>query len=136
MTIFRAFRRLFAAIERLAYQIERVAQALEDAGPALRRLDELELSRHKFEAMMEGLYLKAEGKLKAASNAEARERQLKKSYEKHVIDALDLDSDARPEDETVLPVHAAPGEEKGVHALRLDVAPSGKAFAVRAKFGM
>jgi len=135
MTIFRGFRRLFVAIEELGRALERLARIQEDAGPALDRVDALEISRHKFEAEIEGMLLRAEGKLKAASNAEARERQLKRSYEKHLLDPLDPDSQEGTEETALLPIHAAPGEAQGMSPLRLDLGPNNKAHAVRAKWG-
>ena len=106
-------------------------------GPAVERLEALELSRHQFEAKCEGLLLKAEGKLRAANNAEARERALRRSYE-HLIDPL-LDPGDQPE----APARnadgkddAAPSEEERLQAMRLDVAPSNKTLAQRAKFGV
>ena len=137
MTIFRGFRRLIAAIEFLGQGLEALIEIQRSLGPALGRLDALELSRHRFEAEMEGMLLKADGKLKAASNAEARERQLKKSYEKHFLDPLDPDGqeggEARAE---LLSEHVASSQAQGVPPLRLDVAPNNKALAVRTKFGL
>jgi len=135
LTIFSGLRRLVGALEELGRALERLARAQEEVGPALERLDALELSRHKFEAMMEGLYLKAEGKLKAASNAEARERQLKRSYESQ-LDTLDPDSEIGPESTPVRAVDVAAGETEGVRPMRLDVATSNKAQRLRAKFGL
>lgn len=109
-----------------------------ELGPALGRLEKLELTRSMFEADMQALVLKAEGKLQAAKNAEQRERQLKKSYER-LVDEYDIDgpeseaSEGRP----VLVDDAQESEAEGVHAVRLGVAPlDGKAYAVAAKFGV
>ena len=134
MPIFRRFSRLVEAIEAVGISLERLAKAQEDVAPAIVRLDALELSRHQFEAMMEGLFLKAEGKLKAASNAEARERQLKKSYERN-LDPLDPDGEEGPEPAAVLQLNAASSEEERLSAMRLDVAPNHKTRALMYKFG-
>lgn len=83
---------------------------------------------------MEGLYLKAEGKAKAAANAEARERQLKKSYEAN-LDTFDPDGEAGSGKSPILPDDVEAGETERMSALRLDVAPDNKALAVRAKWG-
>lgn len=142
--MFRAFRRFLAALDRLEDGIASLSAALRDLstvekeqGPAIERLEELELSRHKWEANCEGLLQKAEGKLRAANNAEARERANKKSYE-HLLDPLaevgdDAEAPARDADRDD---DAAFSEEQRLSSLRLDVAPSPKALAQRAKFGL
>jgi len=113
----------------------RIAQ--QATGPASDRLEALELSRHQWEAMCEGLLQKAEGKLGAARNAEARERANKRSYA-HLLDPLAEDGDVPEggEGDPDSSDHAAPSEEERLHALRLDVAPSDKTLAQRAKFGV
>jgi len=142
--VFRPFRRLLAALDALKTELRGVSVELSELcatqkalGPGIDRLEKLEVSRHHFEAMCEGLLLKAEGKLRAANNAEARERANKKSYE-HLLDPLDPDL---PEIETsgrntVLPDDAPGSEAERLHALRLDVAPDHKTLAQRAKWGV
>jgi len=142
--VFRPISRLVAALQSLKAALREVTGALMDLrrayteqGPAVDRLAILETSRHQFEAMCEGLLLKAEGKLRAATNAEARERANRKSYE-HLIDPLDEigvepETDAR---DAVRGDDVAASEEERVSSLRLDVAPSPKALAQRAKFGV
>jgi len=142
--VFRAFSRLVAALEEitrscgtLCVELAELSAAQNAQGPAIERLEALELSRHQWEAMCEGLLQKAEGKLRAANNAEARERANKRSYE-HLIDPLDEVGD-QPEAPARGPhseIDAAPSEEERVHALRLDVAPTNKTLAQRAKFGV
>jgi len=135
LPIFRGFRRLIDTIETLTASLVELANIQRASGPTLERLDALELSRHRFEAEMEGMLLKADGKLKAASNAEARERQLKKSYEKHLLDPLDSDSQEESKPAFVLSDDAAGSEAQRVPSLHLDVASDKKAYAVRAKWG-
>jgi len=135
LQVLRDFRRLVEAVEELAAVLRGLLEVQRGAGPALDRIEALELSRHQFEAAIEGTLLKAEGKLKAASNAEARERQLKRSYESR-LDDIDPHGDPASQVETVLGNDAAGSEAAGVHPLRLDVAPDNKALAVRAKFGL
>lgn len=128
------FRRLVDAVQRLVHVLDNLLQLQKDAGPALDRLAALELSRHQFEAAIEGKLLQADGKLKAASNAEQRERQLKRSYEK-LIEERDLDGEQGPaEGSPVRDVDADASEAERVSALRLDVAPDHKAIALRAKW--
>jgi len=136
LTIFREFRALVSAVQELVVVLRGLLEAQEAAGPALDRLAALELSRHKHEAEIEGMLLKAENKLKAASNAEARERQLKKSYENTIIGPLDADGEQGSEAQAVRGFDAAASEEAGVPPLRLAVATNPKAAAVRAKFGL
>lgn len=148
MGILGDFRRLVGAVEHLAQEsqgtvgvLEAVVRALEELGaiqakltPALERLDALEFARHNFEAEVESMLLKAEGKLKAASNAEARERQLKRSYER--ADAFAPEGEERQEGrDAVLAVDAPGGEAEAVQPLHLDVARNNKAHAQRAKWG-
>ena len=78
----KAFRPLISSVDTLAAVVADLEKSQREYGPAIDRLDALELSRVRFEAECEGNLLKADGKLKAANNAEARERQLKRSYEK------------------------------------------------------
>ena len=140
--MFRTFRRLLAALEGLKAELRGVCVELSELcatqkalGPAIERLDILDRQRHQFEAMCEGLLLKAEGKLHAANNAEARERSMKKSYEK-LADPFAEDG-LEPEEVTaVLHDDAAGRETERLQTLRLDVAPNNKALAQRAKFGL
>lgn len=134
LTIFSDFRALVAAVRELVDVLEVTAGSQRELGPAISRVEALELHRAHFEAEMQGMLLKADGKLKAAANAEARERQLKKSYERDV-DPLDPDSEQGSE--RIPAGDAAAGEAERVPPLRLDVAPlNGKALALRAKFGV
>jgi len=113
------------------------AEREKSLGPALDRLTALETSRHQFNAEIEGLLLRAEGKLKAAANAEARERQLKKHYEKLADPfAENGDGSTTEAQEGVRQLDAAIGEGERLQALRLGVAPSNKALAQRAKWGV
>ncbi len=144
MGIFGTFRRLVAALEKIIERLVVLAEILEglleiqrELGPARGRLEALELSRATFEAEMGALVLKADGKLKAASNAEARERQLKKSYER-LADEIDIDGPgSEPEGNTVLGDDAEASEAERLHAMHLGVAPvDGKTARLRAKFGV
>ena len=143
-TVFRPFRRLLgttdnlaAALRELCVTLEVITAVQKSHGPAIERLEALELSRHQFEAMCEGLLRKAEGKWRAANNAEARERANKKSYE-HLLDPLD---EIGEEPEATAPNanrddDAAFSEAERLSAMRLDVAANPKALAQRAKFGV
>ena len=142
--MFPTFRRFLSATERLDDGIRAITAALtelcavqRELGPASERLEALELSRHQFEAQCEGLMLKAEGKLRAANNSEARERQIRKTYE-HLIDPLAQDGDEQePEPRDPVRQNDVPASEaERVHAMRVDVAPTNKALAQRAKFGV
>jgi len=133
LSIFRTFRHLLVAIHELVAAIEDLAKAQTSATPAMDRLDALELSRDQFEAHMEGLYLKADGKFKAASNAEARERKMKESYEKD-SDSFDEGGEAGPGGSPILPVDVEAGEAERVSALHLGLAPNNKTAALAHKF--
>lgn len=136
--------RLIAALQGVRNELRCVTGALADlsnaqvrAGPAIARLEALELSRHQWEATCEGLLQKAEGKLRAATNAEARERANKKSYE-HLLDPFPEDGvePEAPAPDADRGNDVPPSEEERMRALRLDVAPSNKTLAQRAKFGV
>lgn len=145
--ILREFRRLLERLEHVEIQtsahrealqgltgaIRDLANAQREAGPSADRLDLLERHRVQFEADVEGLLLKAEGKLKAANNAEARERQMKASYEKN-LDTFDPDGDKGAEATRLLPDDAPGGETLGVPPVRVAVAANGKEQALRAKW--
>jgi len=142
--ILRPFSRLVSALQGvrnalqdISLQLAVLCELQKAFGPATERLDLLEREHHQFQAECEGLLLRAEGKLKAANNAEARERALKKSYV-HLLDPLDEVGD-EPEAATRDPHSgndAAASEAERLSAMRLDVAPSPKALAQRAKFGV
>jgi len=142
--VFRAFRDLSASVISLTAHVQEVRNALtalvsaqRELAPAKERMDNLELSRHQFEANCEGILLRAEGKLQAAKNAEQRERQLKKSYA-HLVDEVD-EIGVEPETAGRHPDSGndvAPSEEERLSAMHLDVEISPKAFAQRAKFGV
>jgi len=142
--VFRAFRRFLAALDKIEVTLVEVSAGLVDLAdvqravtPPTARLEALELSRHQFEAMCEGLLQKAEGKWRAANNSEARERQMRKSYE-HLLDPLAEDGD-HPEAPARHPDgadDAPPSEAERLSAMRLDVAPTNKTLAQRAKFGV
>lgn len=114
--------------------LRELARVQREAGPALERLEALELSRHQFEAEVQGALLEAKGKLRAANNSEARERQLKKSYEKDP-DLFDDPGDAGSGQSPILPDDAPPSETEGLSALRLAVASSPKEAALNYKWG-
>ena len=142
--VLRPISRLVAALQGVTGELRAVSVGLADLrvaydkqGPAIERLEHLELSRHQFEAMCEGLLQKAEGKWRAANNAEARERANKKSYE-HLLDPLAEDGE-QPETSRgpVLPDDAPPSEEDRLLGMRMALASTNpKALAQRAKFGV
>jgi len=135
LTIFRGFRRLIEVLQALTDALRVRNQAQLEMGPALDRLDSLERMRHQFEAECQGMLLKAEGKFKAANNAEARERQLKKANDR-LADPFREDGEEGSEPATIQPDHAPASEAQRVRALPLVLAPNNKAHAVRAKFGL
>jgi len=126
-----AFRRLLEAVDRLSAALREVAASYREMGPAAERLEALELAHYKWEADVEATLQKAEGKLQAASNAEARTRTMKRAYEKF---ADPFDPDFEEEPEAVRADDVAPGPEEGLPPVRLDVAPNDKTRAMNAKF--
>lgn len=138
MSIFQGFRRLIEAIQALTDALADIARLQRELGPAADRLHQLELDRHTFEASCEGMLLKADGKLKAASSAEQRERQLQKANQR-----LSAEFDPASEEGAdpahgtyVLSDNAPGGEAPRVPAVRLALASNDKTHAVRTKWGM
>jgi len=134
--MFKSIRALTDAIQTMNVAILAALKAQEAKGPSEDRLADLEISRATWEAEMEGVLMKAEGKLKAANNAESRTRTMVKHYEKDA-DPFGEDSDA-PEVQGTLdlpPEHVQFGGEEGVYPLQENLAShDGKAIALRAKF--
>jgi len=134
--LFRAFRGLPEALDRLASAITELSQLHRETGPGEARLEELERSRAVWEAQMEALQLKALSTYKSASNAEARERTMRRSNEK-LSDPFDSDSD---EAETEEQERFVPGsdvqasEEAGVYGVPVGLEGNGKTHATRMKF--
>jgi len=132
MKVLRDFRRLVDALETVAGVLMEGVEIQRGQGPALARLEELELSKAKWEAEMEAVLLKSEGKLQAANNSEARERTMRKSYEKF-IDPLDEEGDEGFSG--VRPGNGERSEGEGVLPLPVDLAPvNRKAAAVNFKY--
>jgi len=125
------FRRLIAAVQSLDRSLHALTQTMDEAGPATERLDALELSRVRFEADIEGLLLKAEGKWKASAASETRARNMLKHYESEA-DLFDSDSDE--ESEAVPDGYAPDREEEEVLAVPVGVEETYKTRALRRKF--
>ena len=144
MKVFHTFRALLAitsriedALASLNRSLDLLVQAQQERGPATERLDALERSREIWEATCEGLLQKADGKLRAANNSEARERQLRKSYE-HLLDDF-AEAGLTPEapgGSAPIEHDVAPGETEGVPPVRVGVAPNDKTLRLRRKFGV
>jgi len=137
LVIFRGFRQLVESIQSVALALEGLAQIQRELGPALDRLDNLERSRHHFEAECSGLLLKAEGQWKAAKSSEQRERQLKRVNERSA-DPFDHEGEAESEAGTgvAVPPDAGTSPPEGVSPVRLVLATNDKAHAVRTKWGI
>ena len=133
--VFLGFRRLLEGIQALTEALFALNETQRQLGPALDRLEVLERSRVHFEAECEGMLLKADGKFKAATSAEQRERQLKKANAK-LADPFDPASEEGTEPAPVFSDDAPGGEAPGVPAVRLALATNNKAHAVRTKWGM
>jgi len=135
--MFRVFRDLSSAIQSLTKALVDGDEVGPRAAALGERLDGLELGRAKWEAEMEALYMRAEGKLKASRNAEERARKMR-SFDEDFLDLDDEDSPA-PEEErpqSILPLaDVQTGEEAGVYGLPVGMEADGKSLALRAKFG-
>lgn len=132
--IFRDFRRLVDALRELVTPLRELAAGQNEAGRAVDRIEALELSRAQFEAEVQGALLEAKGKLKAALNSEARERQLRKHNERITGTIVDDGEEVAEGGDAVLSEHVAAGEAERMQALRVDVARNPKAAAIAAKW--
>jgi len=132
MGVLKDFRRAADALERLAANLPAANREHNEVALLVEKIVALERSRALWEADVEGMLAKAEGKLRAAANAEARERTMKDFHEDD-IDPFPQDSpevQARVQDDDAENVFA---EE--VQPLPVDMAPeTRKAFALRMKF--
>jgi len=141
--MFRWFRRHLEAQECASAALADVSAALKKAidsrieGSDLdERVASLELQRAVFEADMEGLLSKAEGKLKAASNSEARERTMRKQREAFVDDFDEVSQAPQPQAQyNILPDgNGEIGYPEGVQPMPMGVATDNKAHITRMKF--
>lgn len=134
--IFQRLRRFLDALEDLTSALQGLATVQRDLGPAIDRLEALERARIHFEADCEGMLLKADGKLKAAASAEARERQLKKANER-LADPFPENGDDETPEAAVLPDNAAPSKADRLLGMRMAMASTNpKAAALNHKFGL
>jgi len=130
MGVLRDFRRAVDALERIASGLNGAVRSMQENAPSLERLQTLERDRTLWEADVEALLMKAQGKLQAAANAEARTRTMKKAYEE--IDPFDAEGE-----EVAPPVstsHVEGVQEAQVQHVPVGLAPGSKAYAQRAKF--
>jgi len=127
----RGFSRLLDALNGISASLDELTVVQQMAGPATDRLEALELHRAQFEAEMKGLLLEADGKRKAAANAEARERKMKESYES---EAFDPDGQESAEARRLLPDDAPGGKTEGLPPVRVALATNDKTHAVNSKW--
>ena len=132
MAVLRDFRRIADALERLAASVTAAASRQQSTTALTDRIEDLERERGLWEADVEGLLAKAEGKLKASLNAEARERTMQRKS----ADGFDPFLAPGEEIEATVPAgDATNGEAEELQQMRLDLAPiSRKEYALRAKF--
>lgn len=126
------FRGLTDAIQSLAAAVRGAEEKWAEGGSALERIEALELSRGTWEAEVEATLLKADGKLKAANNAEARARTMERHVEKQ-LDPFDREGEEIPE--TIPEGDGAGGEEEWVQPVPVAVEANPKTRALRMKFG-
>jgi len=131
LKVLREFSRLVDSLESIQASIERVIEQRRAGGDTIERLENLELSRHQFEAEVEGILLKADGKLQAANNSEARTRTMKKSYERFT-DPLDPEHDEV--EEAIQAGYVPRSQEQEVQPMPMDLEQQRKTLALMAKF--
>lgn len=128
---------LSVALGLVATMLQAQVEQMDDAGPLKERLEELELSRSKWEAEIEAELLRAGSKLKAANNAEARERSLKASYAR--LSEGDDEGGGGIEEAAAAwqfqQANEGTGNEEGVLEVHPGLGHNPKAAAVRAKYG-
>jgi len=132
MGVLKDFRRATDALERIATALNGALRSTQASTLPLERLQELERSRSLWEADVEGLLQKAEGKLRAAANAEARERTMKDFHED--------DADPFPSDSPEIEARLQDDDAEAVFTEQVLPVPVGmaaesrKAFALRMKY--
>jgi len=132
MGVLKDFRRSTDALERIAAGFAAAARRLEDTSSLTERIQDLERTRGLWEADVEGLLQKAEGKLKAAANAEARERTMQKA---HQNESDPFPDDSEEGEAAIQESDVEAGYPEEVLPLRVGVeTESKKAYAIRAKF--
>jgi len=134
---FRAIRdasqRCASSLSAIAGLLPQVLQARAETEDLVGRLEDLELSRAKWEAEMEAELLRSQSTLRSANNAESRARTMEKRYEEH-SDSGDPDSDPQPEPVWVPPGDVAPSQEDELPPLRMDLEGNNKAYATHLKW--
>lgn len=115
--------------------LQNLTQVQRDAGPALARLEALELSRHQFEAEVQGALLEAKGKLKGALSSEARERHMRKQSERDADPFSEAGEEVAEAGRAVQRNDVEPGEAQQVQSMRSPLAPGPKEAALNHKFG-
>ena len=132
MGVLKDFRQAVEALERIAAAVNGAVRSIHENQPSTERLEELERTRAMWEAEVEGILAKAEGKLKAAANSEARERTMRKAYE-NALDPFGDDSEALEAAIQDRDAEASYAEEvQPVHVDMEELSP--KAYAQRLKF--
>jgi len=134
--VLRDFRGILEALRGLEVGLAKVTAALVVGSPFEERLLELERSREMFEAKMAAEILKAEAHYRSASNAEARERTMQKSYEEDPLAVGDPDREEVPQGVHVLDVGSGEDEPlQPVHmGLEAMAAADPKALAMMMKY--
>ena len=125
---------LVAGLDHLTHELNQLVVAHRELGPAVERVEALELSRVRWEAECEGMLLKADGKHNAAKAAEMRERQLKRSYETR--DPFENGDGGEPTQEERARLLDERGVAKAFQEPVVVAPPSRKARAVLAKWRM
>jgi len=141
--MFMSFRRHLAAAQGTEKALREISDVLHevsgrvaDRAELVERIEQLELSRAKWEAEIDGLLMKADSTLRSAANAEARTRTMRKSYEGFADDGLtDRETEVGQElTEHVPNGNVAPIAAEPLQAVHVDLAQNAKAGALRMKF--
>jgi len=134
LQVFRDFRRLLGVFEGIGATLTELVTLLRADEGMADRLTKLEDHRRSWEADIEGVLLKAEGKLAASNNAEARTRTMKRHAER-LADPLDIDGEGEP---AAVPSGDVEGSEEGeMPAVYRPLAPiDSKQNAMNAKFAV
>ncbi len=142
--MFRFIREPLEVLRELNQRLLAVSEALSaDRGPEagdgllLTRVGDLEVSRALWEAEMEALVLKAQGKYNSARNAEQRTKTMQASIDDGTGEG---DSDGAAEiiaalQLQLLSANGEPGPEEGLQPVHEDLGLRGKAAAQRMKYG-
>jgi len=122
------------ALQGIAVDLQAALAERKNAGELVDRLEDLELSRAKWEAEMEAELLRAQSTLRSANNAESRARTMVRRYEEDA-DGGFKNRDRSPDSMWIGPDDDVAPSEAAELPPDVRIEADAKALATRFKFG-